>query len=74
MKELNLSEPTYYRKLKTKTFSINEVKIITDLLFQKEAFLAELKNDLKEAKRDIENGNVKSHETVMKELTEKYLS
>lgn len=74
LKELNLSEPTYYRKLKSKTFNNEEVKIITNLLFEKEFYLSKIKSDLAEAKKDIENGNVKSHETVMKELTEKYLS
>lgn len=73
MKILGLTRPTYYRKLREKTFTTQEVELITKALFPKEAFLEEIKEDLKKAEQQIKKGEVVSHEEVMAHFEKKYL-
>ena len=70
---LDLSRATYYRKLREHTFSVDEIGKISEVLFPKEAYLFQIQEDLKLAKADILKGRVVDHDTVMKELKEKYL-
>ena len=73
IKLLGLKAPTYYRKLRENAFSIDEVNKLTTELYPKEAFLEEIKRDLKISDDDLNNGRVVEHKEVMKQLTEKYL-
>ena len=73
IKLLGLKAPTYYRKLRENAFSIEEVYKLTTELYPKEAFLEEIKRDLKISDDDLNNGRVVEHKEVMKQLTEKYL-
>ena len=73
IKLLGLKAPTYYRKLRENAFSIDEVNKLTTELYPKEAFLEEIKRDLKISHDDLKNGRVVEHQEVMKQLTEKYL-
>ena len=70
---LGLSKPTFYRKLREHTFTVDEIGKISEVLFPKEAYLFQIQEDLKLAKADIIKGRVVDHDTVMKELKEKYL-
>ena len=72
-KILGLKRPTYYRKLRYNAFNSDEVEIITKALYPKEAFMQELKKDLKESDQDYKNQEVKEHEEIMSSLTKKYL-
>jgi len=70
---LKLKAPTYYRKLKSNSFTTEEVSLITKALYPKEAYLEEIKADLEEAKEDVKKGRVVPHKDVMEALRKKYL-
>lgn len=73
IKNLNVSKPTMYRKLREKAFTISEISILTRLLFPKEAYLEEITIDLEKSKEDIKNGRVVEHSEVMKAIRKDYL-
>lgn len=73
IKLLDLKPPTYYRKLRDNAFSIEEINLLTKALFPKEAYLQEMKRDLKISDEDFEKGRVVEHKEVMKDLAKKYL-
>lgn len=73
IKLLNLKRPTYYRKLKDNTFTVNEVETLTKALYPREAFLEEIKQSVSAAKEQVKNGEVVDHETVMANFENKYL-
>ena len=73
IKLLNLKRPTYYRKLKYNSFTVDEVEILTKALYPREAFLVEIKESVVEAKNQIKNGEVMDHETVISNYEKKYL-
>ncbi len=73
IKLLDLKPPTYYRKLRDNAFSIEEINLLTKALFPKEAYLQEMKRDLKISDEDFEKGKVVEHKEVMKDLAKKYL-
>ncbi|MEO9513249.1 MAG: hypothetical protein ABJN84_13660 [Flavobacteriaceae bacterium] len=60
--ELNMSKRTFYRKLKSNSFSIKEIELITKLLFEKEAYKEELLQKIEEGREEIMQGNVVSSE------------
>jgi hypothetical protein len=68
IKSLNISEATYYRKLRENAFTSQEVTILTDLLFPDEVLL----NHLKKSEDDIREGRVEAHEVVKEKLQAKY--
>jgi len=73
VKALGISQPTYYRKLRDNAFTVGEITILTKLLFPKEAYLQEIKADLLQGEQDIKDGNVISHDKLMKQLDKQYL-
>ena len=68
-KLLGLKQPTYYRKLKDNSFTIEEIELLTKALYPKEALLMELQN----AEQDYENGNVVEHKDLDKKLRKEFL-
>lgn len=64
IKELDLSEQTYYRKLRENNFNNKEIEILTKLLFPKELYFQELKNEIEQGKNDFLNGDFISHEEM----------
>jgi len=70
---LGLSKPTFYRKLREHTFTIDEIAKISEVLFPKEAYLFQIQEDLKLAKSDVDKGRVVDHETVMEDIKKRYL-
>ncbi len=73
IKLLGLKAPTYYRKLRDNAFSSNEILTITRALFPKEAYLEEIKADLKMSRDDIKNGRVMDHNEVMESIRKDFL-
>lgn len=65
---LNLKNATYYRKLKENSFTPQEIKKITELLFPEEVLLQKLQK----SEEDIQSGRVFEHEDVMTKLRSKY--
>ncbi len=72
IKNLGISKPTMYRKLREKAFTIKEISILTKLLYPKEAYLEEIKADLKQSREDIKSGNIIEHSEVMKAIRRDY--
>lgn len=73
IKNLNISKPTMYRKLREKAFTISEISILTKLLFPKEAYLEEIKADIEKSREDIKNGRVVEHNEFIKSIRKDYL-
>jgi predicted DNA-binding transcriptional regulator AlpA len=65
---LGLKNATYYRKLKDKNFTPQEIKKITELLFPEELLIQKLKK----SEEDIKAGRVTEHTEVMAKLRAKY--
>jgi hypothetical protein len=70
IKQLNVSEATYYRKLREHSFSPTEVTLLTELLFPDEIIL----RYLEKSENDIKEGKVVSHNEVKNKLMAKYFS
>lgn len=69
IKLLGLKTPTYYRKLKENSFSIEEIELLTKALFPKEALLMELED----AEKDYLEGNVIEHKEFTDQLKQEFL-
>ncbi len=72
-KTIGLSKVTFYRKLKNKSFTADEVFKLTQILFPKEALMAELRKDIEEGRMDYEQGRFINHDEAMKDAKEKFL-
>lgn len=72
-KNLDLKLPTYYRKIREKAFTIDEVEKLTKLLYPKQAYLEEIKKDLEQSKKDFKEGKVTEHTKFMEEIRRDYL-
>ncbi|QSW89159.1 MULTISPECIES: hypothetical protein [Flavobacterium] len=68
MQKLGLKHATYYRKLKSKTFTHQEVKLITKLLFPEEMLIEELKK----GEEDIRAGRTIDFDDFKERLRAKY--
>lgn len=66
---LGLKNATYYRKLREKNFTTQEVRKITELLFPEEILM----RDLERSEADIKAGKVSDHSEVMARLRAKYI-
>jgi len=69
---LKLQPATFYRKLRLNTFDTKEIKILTKLLFPKEAYYQEFKRDFKQSKHDIAAGRVVDAKESQKQAREKF--
>ncbi len=65
---LGLKRVTYYRKLRERNFTMQEVQKITELLFPEEV----LQNGLRKSEEDITQGNVMSYSDFSKKSIAKY--
>lgn len=70
---VGISRPTFYRKLKTQTFTPDEVLSIAKILSPEENFMLELKADIEQGKKDLDNGDFITHEQMLAELKNKKL-
>ena len=65
---LGMKHATYYRRLREKNFTIDEVQKITELLFPEEVLL----RGLRKSEEDIKQGNVMSYDDFSKKSIAKY--
>jgi len=72
IEKVGISGPTFYRKLKTQTFTADEMLSIAKVLSPEESYIMELKEELAEADLDYIEGRVYTHEDVMRALKMKY--
>jgi predicted DNA-binding transcriptional regulator AlpA len=71
IEKLGVSRTTFYKWVKKKNFSVNEMLILSTILFSEEANILELKEALKESREDSEKGRVKSNENIMLDVRKK---
>ncbi len=67
VKKLELSEPTFYRKIKENTFTINEIVILTKILFPEEYYKYQLKLSIDKGIEDFKNNRVVDAREMIKE-------
>ena len=73
IEKAGISSPTFYRKLKTQTFTPDEMLSIAKIISPEENFRLELKAEIEQGKLDLKNGDFITHEEVLEELKRKKL-
>lgn len=71
IEKVGIPSPTFYRKLKTQSFTPDEVLSIAKILSPEEDFKIRLKAEIENAKREYEEGNFMTHEEMLLELKKK---
>ncbi|WP_264535857.1 hypothetical protein [Flavobacterium sp. N1736] len=71
IEKAGIPSPTFYRKLKTHTFTPDEMLSIAKILSPEENFRMELIKGIEQGRRDIENGDFITHEEMLLELKSK---
>ncbi|MFQ6600267.1 hypothetical protein [Flavobacterium sp. C3NV] len=71
IEKAGIPSPTFYRKLKTQSFTPDEMLSIAKILSPEENFRLELKAEIEQAKREYEEGNFMTHEDMLLELKSK---
>lgn len=71
IEKVGIPSPTFYRKLKTQSFTPDEVLLIAKILSPEENFRLQLKAEIENAKREYEEGNFMTHEEMLLELKRK---
>lgn len=73
IEKAGIPSPTFYRKLKTQTFTPDEMLSIAKILSPEENFRLELIKRIEQGKRDFQEGNFITHEEMLLELKSKGL-
>ncbi|TPG44440.1 hypothetical protein [Flavobacterium pectinovorum] len=71
IEKVGIPSPTFYRKLKTQTFTPDEMLSIAKILSPEENFRLELIKGIEQGKRDFREGNFITHEEMLLELKSK---
>ncbi|MDQ1163758.1 hypothetical protein [Flavobacterium sp. SORGH_AS_0622] len=71
IEKVGIPSPTFYRKLKSRTFTADEVLSIAKILSPEENFRLQLKAEIENAKREYDEGNFMTHEQMLIELKRK---
>lgn len=71
IEELGVSRATFYNKVKKKNFTIDEMVILSTILFPEEAKAFEIKEALRTSREDSKSGRTRSHESVMSAVRKK---
>ncbi|MEP6805314.1 MAG: hypothetical protein ABI892_12380 [Flavobacterium sp.] len=71
IEKAGIPSPTFYRKLKTQTFTPDEMLSIAKILSPEENFRLEIKAEIEQAKREFDEGNFITHEDMLLELKSK---
>ncbi len=71
IEQLGISRATFYNKVKKKNFTIDEMVILSNILFPEEAKVFEIKEALRASREDSKNGRTKAHEKVMDDVRKK---
>ena len=68
IKEIGISAPTFYRKLKLLSFTPDETLSIIRLITPEDAYLHDLKQSIQKGKEDFENGKIHTRDEVIEDL------
>ncbi len=69
--QLGVSRATFYNKVKKKNFTVDEMVILSSILFPEEAKAFEIREALRTSREDSKNGRVKNHRGVMEDVRKK---
>jgi hypothetical protein len=68
IEQVGIPSPTFYRKLKTQTFTPDEMLSIAKVLSPEEVYIMELKESIKRGKEDYKSGRFSNHEDAVNEI------
>lgn len=68
IEQIGIPSPTFYRKLKTQSFTPDEMLSIAKILSPEEYFMMELKAELEQGRMDHKEGRVFKHADMLLEL------
>ena len=68
IEKIGITAPTFYRKLKSLSFTPDEALSIIRLITPEEAYLHDLKESIKRGKADFKNGNTHDRSEVVSEI------
>jgi predicted transcriptional regulator len=68
IEQVGIPGPTFYRKLKSQSFTPEEMLSIAKILSPEEYFMMELKAEIEQGKLDYKEGRFIKHEDVLKEM------
>lgn len=71
IEKLGVSTATFYRKLREKKFTVNEVEVLTKELHPEEYYEMRFMQELRESIKAAEKGEVKSNKEVLEEMHKK---
>lgn len=71
IEQLGISRATFYNKVKKKNFTIDEMVILSKILFPDEAKAFQIKEALRASREDSKNGRTKDHKDIMEEVRKK---
>lgn len=71
VEQLGVSRATFYNKVKNENFTIDEMVILSSILFPEEAKALEIKDALRISREDSRNGRTREHQDVMEDVREK---
>lgn len=74
IEQLGVSRATFYNKLKRKNFTIDEMVILSTILFPEKAKAFEIKEALRTSREDSKAGRTRSHESVISDVRKKLRS
>jgi hypothetical protein len=68
IEQVGIPGPTFYRKLKSQSFTPQEMLSIAKILSPEEHFMMELKVEIEQGKLDYKEGRIYKHEDVLQEM------
>lgn len=71
IEQLGVSRATFYNKVKKKSFTIDEMVILSTILFPEEAKAFEIKEALRASREDSTAGRTRNHKAVMADVRKK---
>lgn len=71
IEQLGVSRATFYNKVKKKSFTIDEMVVLSTILFPEEAKAFEIKEALRESREDSKAGKTRGHKDVMADVRNK---
>jgi len=72
--ELGISRATFYNKVKKRNFTIDEMVVLSKMLFPDDAKAFEIKEALGASRKDSAAGRIRTHESVLKDVRKKLRS
>lgn len=72
IESLDISKPTFYKKVREKSFSVKELNKIAELIYPQEFYEWKINQNKIKSREEVENGNFDTARNNLKELRNKY--